>query len=343
MKPVRIAVIGAGTPNVATSNHLPAIAASDELELACLCDLNESGVRRYAEEYGCDGATNYAEVLSRDDIEAVDICTPDWLHAEQTIAAARAGKHILCEKPVALSMAEAHAMAKAVRNANVVFLAGHVRRFSPLARKLREVLDAGGLGRVVYVRIAVQGAFFPYPKGSPYYTKATGGQFLHNGPHYADLLCQIVPARPLRIHGLTRRFYPNPDEAMETDNFTAATVRFEDGAIGAVEQNLLMIHPRGYPARETIQIIGTKASLTWNSHENATMFSYLDGAASFSDPSAVGAADPFVGEVTHFARCVRGCETSVVDIDVAMRSLSICLGALHSAETGQPVKPAEIP
>ncbi|MCD4826040.1 MAG: Gfo/Idh/MocA family oxidoreductase [Phycisphaerae bacterium] len=338
MKPLKIAVIGAGTPNIATSNHLPVLAGLDSVNLVTLCDINEEGVKKYAEQYGAKWYTDFEDVLKDPEVEAVDICTPDWLHARQVVSAARAGKHVICEKPIAMNMEEARQMAHAVESNGITFMAAHMRRFQPMTQCIKNLIERGELGQIIYARMSVKGAFFPYPKGSPYYKKEMRGQFLHNGPHYVDTLCHFVDSRPIRVHGATRRFYPDPDEAMEMDNFTTATIRFENGAIGSVEQNLTMLNPRGYPTREQIMLIGTKATITWNSTDDATLVQYTNGSTSYLDPNIIKTrTDPYAAELDHFAECVRTGQKPITDIAESIKSLSICLGALDSAERGHPI------
>ncbi len=330
MKPLRMAVVGAGGANIATVNHLPTIARSEKTELVALCDINE-GVRKYADEHDVKAYTDYQAMLDDTDAEAVLIATPDWLHCEQAVLAARAGKHILCEKPVALTMDELRLAAEAAKDGGVIFQAGHVRRFHPIARKIRAIIDDGRLGRVVHVRISSKGAFFPYPDGSPYRTKETGGQFIHNGPHYADWLCMFAGGRPVSVVGRTKRHYPDPQQAMETDNYTLATVRFDNGVIGCVEQNLTMLDPDGYPAKDTVQIIGTEASLAWCSREDSAVFSYDDGCRFTGPPVSGSDADPFQLQIEHFADSVRANREPETGLDNAEDVMRICTEAIRNA------------
>ncbi len=328
MKPVNIAVVGAGKPNIATVNHLPAIAKSSKLNLVALCDISE-GVFDYAQKYNTVAYTDYNDLIDDENVEAILIATPDWVHAEQIRLAARAGKHILCEKPVTITMEEFDTIRDAVREAKVTFQAGHVRRFSPIARKVKSLIDRGELGKVVHIRIATKGAFFPYHEGSLYRTQKTGGQFIHNGPHYVDWLCMFAGGRPVHVTGRTNRYYPDSSQAMETDNYTIALVRFDNGIIGSVEQNLTLLKPAGYPARDTIEIIGTQASLTWCNHIDSSVFTY-NGRCSFMAPPYSDDCDPFLLQIEHFADCVRTGQSPQTDLNNAEDVMRICTEALKT-------------
>ncbi|MEA2583178.1 MAG: hypothetical protein QOF33_1263, partial [Thermomicrobiales bacterium] len=128
MRPLRVGVIGAGT--IALSAHLPAIARlKGRVELVAIADVRAEVAERAAARYGAEAAYgDYRQLLDRTDIDLVDICTPEFLHAEQTIAAAAAGKHVLCEKPMAATVAEADAMLDACRRAGVRLMIAHSRR-----------------------------------------------------------------------------------------------------------------------------------------------------------------------------------------------------------------------
>src|SRR5579883_1266604 len=125
MRRLKVGLIGAGT--IANSAHLPAIAQlHDELELVAVADVRGEAAEKAAREYGAeDWYTDYRQLLARPDIDMVDICTPEFLHGEQVVAAAEAGKHILCEKPMANSLADADAMIEAARRNKVKFMVGH--------------------------------------------------------------------------------------------------------------------------------------------------------------------------------------------------------------------------
>src|SRR5829696_5680419 len=150
--PFGIGVIGCGM--IANSAHLPAIRhLSDRLKLVAVADVREEQAARAAREFGAAAYyTDYRELLARPDITIVDICTPEFLHREQVIAAAEAGKHILCEKPMADSIESADAMIAAAERAGVKFMVGHSRRFTRRYREVRAAIDSGAIGAVRLVR-----------------------------------------------------------------------------------------------------------------------------------------------------------------------------------------------
>ncbi len=326
-EPVKIAVIGAGQPNIATSNHLPAIAKTPSVKLVGLCDINESGVRKEADKWKVKYYTDIEELLKDDEIELVDICTPDQFHCEHTILAARAGKHILCEKPMAISLEQADRMIAEVKRAGVKFMVAQQRRFTNKLKKMKAAIDEGKIGKPVFGRVAFKGAFFPYPKESFYYKKASGGQFVHNGPHLVDSLFFLLgQTKAKRVHKKSRSFYPSADEKMETDNYTSVTLEFPDGSIGSIEQNLMMINPRGYPTREEILIIGTKGTISWNSLDDSPVFQYVYGSVIIPDPMRMKSEDdPYSLEIDYLAKCIRFDIEPEMNAEYGRNVLEVCV------------------
>ena len=326
-EPLRIAVVGAGAPNIATSCHLPAISQLPNVELVALCDTNEAGVRQEAAKWDVPYYTDFKDLLDNDRVQAVDICTPDWCHCEQTVMAANAGIHVLCEKPIALTMDESEQMAKAVRTAGVIFMAGHQMRFSSIYQKAREAVATGSIGEIVYGRIAAKGAYYPYPEDSRYRKKETGGQFVHNGAHLVDSLFFVLGmSEPSSIFARSKSVYPNEQESLETDNFTSVMLEFDNGAIASIEQNLTILNPRGCPTKQELLVIGTKGSISCSSIDNAAIIKYSGGNVTIADPPAsIIGDDPFVQEIGCFTDCVKSGIEPEINIDFAQRVLGVCL------------------
>ncbi len=326
-EPVRIAVIGAGRPNIATSNHLPAIAKINTVKLVALCDIDKSGVRKEAEKWNVRYYTDIDDLLNDDEVELVDICTPDWLHCDHTIKSAQAGKHILCEKPMAINLTEADMMIQAVKQAGVKFMVGHQRRFTNKLKKMKSIIDESTIGRPVFGRVVFKGAFFPYPEDSFYYKKESGGQFVHNGPHLVDTLFFLMGQNKAEsIFKKTTSFYPNPNDKMETDNYTTVTIDFPNGTIGSIEQNLTMLNPRGYPTKEEILIIGTEGIIKWTTFDEAPIIIYSDGKITIPDPIRFKLEnDPYADEIDYLARCIRLDIEPEANAEYSRNVLEVCV------------------
>ena len=342
-KTLGIAVAGGGG-GIGRGAHLPAITQAPGVRLVAVCDADAQGLAQVAAEYNVDVYSDLDRVLARDDVDIVDVCTPDNLHAEHTIAAARAGKHVLCEKPFALEVADAVAMRDAAQAAGVKLMCAMCKRWRPDFMRIKQLIDDGAVGRVVYVCRRGKGAFYPYPQGSIYRRAESKGQFGHNGPHFLDLMAWFADALPVAVYAPSRSPSVDDEARLQTDNYTSAMYRFDSGAIGWAEQNLMMLNPRGFQPREVYTVIGTDGMLTWDSRAASTIVRYKGGSTTLSTGTEAGASslDSFTGEIAHFADCVRGDSPLAIPIDHTIRILAACLAALDSAATGQPVRISNI-
>ncbi|MBI5168919.1 MAG: Gfo/Idh/MocA family oxidoreductase [Candidatus Eisenbacteria bacterium] len=146
-KALKIGLIGVGA--AAQVNHIPALMKIEGLELVALCDRDPEKAQRVAQKFGIPRAVGRTEDLLDDDtIDAVDICTPNYLHAPMAIAALESGKHVLCERPLARSSEEAAAMVKAAKKADRHLMCAVQHRFRPDAQLLRKFVDKGDLGDI---------------------------------------------------------------------------------------------------------------------------------------------------------------------------------------------------
>ncbi|MBX6315149.1 MAG: Gfo/Idh/MocA family oxidoreductase, partial [Isosphaeraceae bacterium] len=144
-KTVRIAIIGAGA--VSDYHHVPAIRLDPRAELAAVCDADLALLEKRRTDWGIDRlTTDYESLCKADDIDAVIIATPNFTHREIALAAARGGKHIMCEKPLGLNAGEVRAMVAACEVAGVVHMTAFTYRFAPAMKYLRHLLQTGALG-----------------------------------------------------------------------------------------------------------------------------------------------------------------------------------------------------
>jgi predicted dehydrogenase len=150
-KTLRIGLVGVGA--AAQINHIPALKKIEGLEVVALCDRDPEKTARVAQKFGIPRSyQRFEEMLSDDAIDAVDICTPNFLHAPMAMAALEADKDVLCERPLARSADEAVAMAKAARKADRVLMCAVQHRFRPDAQLLRKFVEKGDLGEIFFAK-----------------------------------------------------------------------------------------------------------------------------------------------------------------------------------------------
>ncbi|HEV2473472.1 MAG TPA: Gfo/Idh/MocA family oxidoreductase, partial [Chthonomonadales bacterium] len=159
-KKIGVAVIGSGS--IATFRHAPEYAANPSAQLIAFVDRVPERAERLAQKYGATALTNWEEALALPGVDAVSVCTPNVLHAPMTIAALRAGKHVLCEKPMATSDKEARDMIAASEKAGKFLMIGHNQRLAALHVKARQLVETGMVGKIISFRTAFA---HPGPEG----------------------------------------------------------------------------------------------------------------------------------------------------------------------------------
>jgi predicted dehydrogenase len=260
---VRWGIVGCGW--VARDYVAPAILAAPHARLAALCDPDAAASARIAALAPSDSEPacfqDLDAFLAAPELDAVYIATPNHLHARITIAAARAGKHVLCEKPMSTGLAEARSMVAACRDAGVVYATAFDQRFQARHQKLRQLVQDGTLGTVTAARIHYacwtprdwtpeSGAAHDNWRVDP--ARAGGGAFIDLAPHGLDLL-QFLLGEPITevASMLQSRAFD-----YEVDDGAALIARFESGSLALM--NVAYNCPDAFP-RRTLELIGTRA------------------------------------------------------------------------------------
>jgi predicted dehydrogenase len=341
MQPIRIGMIGAG--GIAQSAHLPAAASLPGLvQLVAVADVNEAAARSAAAGFGADSYADYRRLLERKDIEMVVVTTPEFLHREQVVAAAEAGKHILCEKPMASSLADADAMIAASERTGVRLMVGHSRRFTARYQAIRRAVDSGEVGEVRLIRENErrsrpplgQTGYYWHPghwTGNP---KFSVGVALTNAIHETDLCGWFAGAEPVRVfaeHKITREGNLVPD-------FISITVTFANGVVGSTEVNNAL--PPGYPAYHQFEIHGTHGVIRAKDHEQQSIIRFRDQGADFPGTyhSLLHFQDAYAAELAQFVEALRADRPVPLPAEEARRALRIALAAVDSAKSGHVVE-----
>jgi predicted dehydrogenase len=332
----KVGVVG-GARGVSQS-HLSAYRFLDRADIAAICDSDALNGRRVAAEHGAIFTDDFEEMLSLPGLDIVDVCSPDPLHCPQVVAAARAGKHILCEKPMAMTLAQAAEMRTAVESNGVTFMVGMTMRWKPWHMRLRELIRTGTIGRPVFARYQLTGCFFPYPRDSFYRRRESLGQLFHNGPHYLDALCDLLEAAPVDVYGVTTS-HVNETHCLETPNYHFAGIGMDGGQIVEIEYNQLLIDPPWPGLNSRVLIVGDEGTLEWADKDSRGV-RICRGGGEFScgtPPAALGDGCDFVGEISHFLDCVETGIAPAIPIELSIKVLAACLGAIESAATGNVV------
>lgn len=296
------------------------------VELAGFYDADRTRAEALAARFGGQVFGSLDELLDR--CEIADICTPPTEHAQATIAAARAGRHVVCEKPIARHLADARAMIEACESAGVRLFVAHVVRFFPEFARAKEVVESGALGRLGVVRTIRGGA---RPSRTAWFADVaqSGGVILDVGIHDIDYLRWVCgDVERVFARGLTFR-------GLEVDH-ALITLRFASGAIGHIEASW------AFPAgnfRTFIELAGTGGMLVHDSDEARPLKVqyHADGPAATPPHAASLENDPWFRELQHFLQTLDGGVEPLVTPHDAFAALRIALAAIESVRTGKPV------
>ena len=256
---------------------------ADSIEIAGVATTRMETAQRAAEEIGCDFFTaDYRELLTREDIDAVDICTPNNSHHEIALAAAAAGMHIYCEKPLAMDVTEAVSMAEAVREAAVKAQLTFNFRFFPAITRARQLIDAGFLGRIFSFRGRYHRSSYissDKPMSWRLQREITGGGALFDlGAHILDLLYFLLGDFASVYGTLDTLIRERPvskgsteTAPVEVDDIALLQARLHDGTLGTVEISRM---GTGATNDVTFEVFGDRGAIRFDLSEPAWLYVY---------------------------------------------------------------------
>jgi predicted dehydrogenase len=272
--PVRVGLVGAG--RVCDYHHVPAIRLDSRARLVAACDADASLLERRRGEWDIDKVTTHFEDLCADpEVDALVIATPNASHLPIALAAARGGKHIMCEKPLGLSAAEVREMHDAARDAGVVHMTAFTYRFAPAMRYLKHLVASGALGRPRHFRSQ---RFLDWPETSwgwrQYKSQAGAGDLFDMTIHRIDFAIDLLgPIK--RVCGALARFAERtttPDgrscPPSDVDDWSCLIGEFANGATGVWEGTTLAKgYGRGGFGHEWAEINGSEGSAVYQLHQ----------------------------------------------------------------------------
>ena len=339
MQPVRVGLIGCGS--IARAAHLPAMSAlSERVTLVATADISEPAARTAAAPWDAAAYTDGHALIRRRDIDMVMVATPEVAHREWTEAAAAAGKHVLCEKPMAPTLVDADAMIAACRKAGVRLMIGHSRRFTRRYIEIRRAVDRGDIGAVRLLRENERRSRARRGASGGYYSAAhwTGdprvsvGAALTNGIHEMDLLRWFAGSEPISVfaeHKVT------VEGNTGVPDFLTCTVHFANGTIGSSEISNCL--PPGYPAFHQFEIYGTRGAVRAKDHDLIGVTRYRDEGADFPESDRMLLHNPpaYVREWVAFLEAVQHERPLPMPPEEARAALRLALAAVESARTGR--------
>jgi phthalate 4,5-cis-dihydrodiol dehydrogenase len=209
---------------VASTQILPPIAQLPFIKITAAADLRTDALAKFRETYKGKSFTSVEELCASPDVDAVYVATPNQLHAEHAITAAHHKKHVIVEKPMALSIEECEAMNDAAEKNGVKLLCGHTHSFDPPVRKIREIVKSGELGRLCMVNTWNYNEFMYRPR-MRHELAMSRGVVLNQGPHHVDIVRLIGGGKVRSVRAMTGIW----DKAREHEGSYTCYLEFEDG------------------------------------------------------------------------------------------------------------------
>jgi predicted dehydrogenase len=264
-------------------------------------------------------------------VDVLDICAPTHLHPSMTEIAARAGKHIICEKPIALNLEDARAIIKICSSHNVRLFIAQVVRFFPQYRAAQEILASGQLGNLGVLRLKRAG-YQPTVNWFLDETKS-GGMVLDLMIHDFDYALWLG-GKVVRVYATSARA-TNPTSS---GDYALVTLGFESGAMAQIEAG--WAYPKG-TFRTSLDIAGSQGLIEWHSDNSSTIKSFLELQNTDADavgiPSSVLSEDPYTTQIKHFKHALETNTPFEVTPQDALAALEIALAARESLKSGRAV------
>ena len=350
MAKIKIGIIGTGSISV---QHIESYLSNDKVELYAFCDLNEERLKSMAEKYNVKHTfTDMKEMLRLKEIDAVSVCTWNSAHAPCTIAALNAGKHVLCEKPMSVSEADAKAMKEAAERNGKLLMIGFVRRYGNDCKILKEFINSDYFGDIYYAK-----ATYLRRKGNPGgwfgdKSRSGGGPLIDLGVHVIDLVRFLTGnPKPVSVYGATfkklddrknikgKQFYQSSGatdhDICDVEDLATAMIRFDNGAVLSIETSFSLNIKKD---EGKIELFGTKggAKLDPELELYSEINDYLANVTLDAETS-LSFDGLFAKEINHFVSCITDGTPCLSPAQDGIEIMAILDAIYKSAATGHEV------
>lgn len=336
---IHVGIIGCG--KIAQVRHIPEYLENSEVALSGYYDLNSERAKALSVQYGGKAYSSYAELLADPAIDAVSVCTANHTHAPITIDALHAGKHVLCEKPMAISPTDCERMVEAARGSGKVLMIDHNQRFTPAHRKAKALLEAGELGKLLTFRTC-------FAHGGPetwsidpgrktwFFDKkrAVLGAMVDLGVHKTDLIQYLTGEQIVEVCAMmdTLDKKDSSGNKIGVDDNVICLYRMESGLFGSMTASWTC-----YAHEEnTTTLYGTKGVMKlYYENQPTIVIDYRDGTrASFdTEPIQTNSRQTKTGVIDEFVSCILTGRTPESDGATALSAMRVIFQAVESART----------
>ena len=337
MKKLGAAIIGCGQ---VAEEYVKAFQKDDRSQVRSLVSRNRANAQRYRDRYDlqCTIETDASKMFGQDDVDIVAVCTPHNVHTEYVVAAAEAGKHVIIEKPVALTTEDVRKQQEAVRKNKVKTIVSFVLHWNPLLMTIDRLLEQGALGDVFMVEVDYLHRIWMTTEEKWYGSREKSGTaILTGGCHAVDALRWFARSQAEQVCA----YQVKTENPIEYPGTISVNVKFEDGKVGRSTTTF----DAQMPYRLNIGVYGTEGAIRNNELFAPKLFpgqnDFLKIPCILPDSADV-AHHPFTGEVSHFLDCIIDDKRPFPDLDDAAKTMAVCFAADLSAELSKPVAISEL-
>jgi predicted dehydrogenase len=354
--PLRVGIVGTG--GIFRVAHKSAWLEHPEAEIVAVCDINGERVRAVAEELGgVPYYEDYRELLEREDLDAIDICTPNLYHSEIAVAALNKGLHVFCEKPDAVSPEEAQRMADAAKRSGKLLMVMRNNRFAPGSRYLKQYIDQGFMGEIYTGRCGwVRRRGIP-GKGGWFTTKSLsgGGPLIDLGVHFIDLALWLMGnPKPIAVSGATYTKFAtstvsdsahsgfgerNEEGTFDVEDLATGFIRFDNGATLQIEFSWAS------NVEEEMNFVELRGTQSGASLKNGSLKLFSETAGQLTNIHPVlneaKAKPQHTANIFHFVDCVLNGAEPTIRPEHGVDMIKILSAIYESAASGREVRLVE--
>ncbi|MFJ5624156.1 Gfo/Idh/MocA family protein [Peribacillus loiseleuriae] len=334
MSTLKVGVIGCGS--IAKYRHLPEYHANKQIEIVAVCDIVEERAEKMAAQYGAKAFVDYKEVLKLKEIDAISVCLPNYLHAPVSIDALNAGKHVLCEKPMATSKEEAEAMIQAANINEKTLMIAHNQRFVASHQTAKQIINSGKLGKIYSFKTT-----FGHPGPEAWSVDGADSWFFNKkqafigamgdlGVHKSDLMRYLLG----EFTEVGAFIETNAKKNTEVDDNAVCILRTESGIIGTLTASWAYVSG----GDNSTVIYGENGTLRLEADpEYSLIEEYRDGKVIHHKLDKIqtnedgGQTNSHV--IDHFVESISENKEPLITGEEGLKSLKIILAALESQET----------
>lgn len=336
---------GVVSASIMAREHMKAIKFNKNAEIKAVCDVDMLKAEQAAEEYGVSSYySDYGELLKQEDIDVIIIATPDGLHAEQTIAALEAGKHVLCEKPMALTVQECRNMIEASKRTGNKLMVGQICRYAPGFKLAKKMIDDGQIGELFFVESEYAHDYSENPGAGNWRIDPIRKRhpFLGGGCHAVDLL-RWIAGDPMEVTAYSNK---KVLKSWPVDDCTVAIMRFPRNVIGKVFvsvgcKRVYTMRSVFYGEKGTIIADNTSPYITVYKQQicaNGKTFEDIEEQTiGMVYPVPLGSHNT-IEEVNEFVNIILNDLDVLTDGKQGISTVAACLATVESAATGKSIR-----